>query len=545
MNNQRPGQAEKAAAPRQRDHSVTRAAGVVGGATLVSRLLGLVRDILTAGFFGTETALSAFFVAFQIPNLFRKLLGEGALTAAFVPVFTEYQEKRGIEAGWRVASIIFSLAALALGAIVVAGFLLIWLLAGSFVLQERFLLILRLLRIMLPYLFFICLVGLSMGILNSFRHFAVPAFSPVILNLVWIASLFLLCPRFGEAPDRKIFGLAIGVLLGGAIQLGVQLPVLRRKGFPFRFIPDWRDPAVKQIILLLGPGMVGFAVFQINSAVDQFLAMIIGGGAPAVLFFANRLVQFPLGVFGLAFATAVLPVMARLMARGEKEEFIGAFSHGLRNVLLISFPAAAGLIVLRRPIIALIYQRGAFGPDSAAAAAWALLWYSLGLPAFAALKIITQGFYSCQNTRTPVKVGFAAMLLNLGLNLAVVFIPWLRAHFREGGLALSTSIAAVANAATLYWLFRRRLGTIRGRELLAFLARLLPATLAMGLACRFSLALLSGRLPEALLPARLLAVAVPVAAGLAVVGLAARVLRIDEVRDLFRALNPRRGSPRL
>lgn len=544
MNNHRPGQAEKAVSPRRTDHSVTRSAGVVGGATLVSRLLGMVRDILTAGFFGTSTALSAFFVAFQIPNLFRKLLGEGALTAAFVPVFTEYQEKRGVEAGWRAASIIFSLTALVLGAIVVIGFLLIWLIIGTFALEDRFLLILRLLRVMLPYLFFICLVGLSMGVLNSFRHFAVPAFSPVILNLVWIAALFLLCPRFGDDPGRRIFGLAIGVLIGGAIQLGVQIPVLRRKGFPFRFIPDWRDPAVRRITLLLGPGIVGFAVFQINSAVDQFLAMVIGGGAPAVLFFANRLVQFPLGVFGLAFATAILPVMSRLMARGEKAEFIGAFSHGLRNVLLITVPAAAGLIVLRRPIVALIYQRGAFDLDSAAAVSWALLWYSLGLPAFAALKIITQGFYSCQDTRTPVKVGFAAMLLNLGLNLAVVFTPWLRAHFREGGLALSTSVAALVNAGTLYWIFRRRLGAIRGRELLVFLARLLPATLAMGLACRWGLVLLSGRLPAAVLPARLLAVAVPAAAGLAVFGLAVLILRIDEARDLLSALKRPRPSCR-
>ncbi len=536
MNNHPPGQGEKTAAGRKTNHSVTRSASVVGGATLVSRVLGLVRDILTAGVFGTGSAISAFVVAFTIPNLFRKLLGEGALTAAFVPVFTEYRERRGSEAGWRVASIIFSLSTLVLGALVALGFILIWVITGTFELSERFLLVFGLLRIMLPYLFFICLVGLAMGILNSLRHFAVPAFSPVILNLVWIASLFFLCPRFGEDPSRRIFGLAIGVLIGGVIQLGVQIPVLRKKGFPFKFIPDWRDPAAGKIALLLGPGILGFAVFQINTALDGFLALVIGPGAPAALFYGNRLVQFPLGVFGLAFATAVLPVMARLMARGEREEFIGAFSHGLRSVLLITVPAAAGLIVLRRPIIALIFQRGAFGPESAAATAWVLLWYSLGLPAFAGLKIITQGFYSCQDTKTPVKVGFCAMLLNLGLNLAVVFNPWLREHFREGGLALSTSLAALLNAAALYWLFRRRLGMIRGKELLAFLARLLPATAAMALACRLVLSAISPHLPAAVLPARLLSVAVPVAAGLAVFALAALVLKIDEARDLLSAL---------
>ncbi len=543
MNNHPRGQAEKAfSSPATTSRVVIRSAGVVSGATLISRLLGLVRDILTASFFGTAPALSAFFVAFQIPNLFRKLLGEGALTAAFVPVFTEYQEKRGESAGWRVASIIFSLSTLVLGALVALGFILIWVITGIFELPDHFLLVFQLLRIMLPYLFFICLVGLAMGILNSLKHFAVPAFSPVILNLVWIGALIFLCPRFGEDPSRRIFGLAIGVLIGGVIQLAVQIPVLRKKGFPFKFIPDWRDPAVRRIIRLLGPGILGFAVFQINTAIDGFLALVIGPNAPAVLFFANRLVQFPLGVFGFAFATAVLPVMARLMARGEKEKFIGAFSHGLHSVLLITVPAAVGLIVLRRPIIALVYQRGAFGVDSAAATAWVLLWYSLGLPAFAALKIITQGFYSCQDTRTPVKVGLVAMLLNLGLNLAVVWVPWLRSHFREGGLALSTSIAALVNGGTLYWIFRRRQGLAAGKETLVFLARLVLATLAMGIACRFSLVMISGHLPEAQLPARLLTVAVPVAAGLIVFGLAARALRIEEARDLFRALGGRNDS---
>ena len=540
MNNHPPGQGEKARSGAATAYDITRSAGVVGGATLVSRVLGLVRDILTAGFFGTGSAISAFVVAFTIPNLFRKLLGEGALTAAFVPVFTEYREKRGREAGWRVASVIFSLTTLVLGALVVLGFILIWMITGTFELSERFLLVFRLLRVMLPYLFFICLVGLAMAILNSLKHFVVPAFSPVILNLVWIASLFLLCPRFGDQPERRIFGLAVGVLIGGAIQLGVQLPVLKKKGFPFRFIPDWGEPAVRKIVLLMGPGILGFAVFQLNTAVDGFLALVIGPGAPAALFYANRLVQFPLGVFGLAFATAVLPVMARLMARGEKEEFIGAFSHGLRNVLLITVPSAVGLIVLRRPIIALLFQRGAFGAESAADTAWVLLWYSFGLPAFAALKIVTQGFYSCQDTRTPVKVAFGAMLLNLGLNLAVVFHPWLRAHLREGGLALSTSLAALLNAATLYYLFRRRLGPVRGRELVSFLGRLLPAAAALGLACRLSLSLLSGRLPEAALPARLLAVAVPVGSGLAVFLLAALVLKIEEVGGLLRALKKTR-----
>ncbi|MEA1928885.1 MAG: murein biosynthesis integral membrane protein MurJ, partial [Candidatus Auribacterota bacterium] len=408
------------------ESQITRSAGIVGSATFLSRILGLVRDILTAGFFGTGLAASAFVVAFTIPNLLRRLLGEGALTGAFVPVFTEYLEKKGIREGWRVASIIFTLLAILLAGLVLLGWIIIWLVIGLVPLGDRFLLVFQLLRIMLPYLFFICLVGLSMGILNSMRHFLIPALSPVILNLVWIASLFYICPHLGKTPREKIFGLAIGIVISGVIQLAVQLPVLKRKGFQFHFIPDWHNPAVKKIALLMGPGILGLAVFQLNTVVDRFLAMVIGPGAPAALFYGNRLVQFPLGIFGIAFATAALPVMARLIARREIGEFKIAFSHSLRNVLLVTIPAMVGLIVLRHPIITLLFQRGAFGVSSTEATARVLFFYALGLPAFAGLKIITQSFYSFQDTRTPVKVAFGAMLLNLALNLAVVYIPWLR-----------------------------------------------------------------------------------------------------------------------
>ncbi|MFH1037896.1 MAG: murein biosynthesis integral membrane protein MurJ [PVC group bacterium] len=522
------------------EHRITRSAGVVGAATLLSRILGMVRDILTASFFGTGLALSAFVVAFTIPNLFRKLLGEGPLTGAFVPVFTEYLEKKGIKEGWRVASIICSLLMIILAGAVLAGWAMISLALNTLSLSDKFLLVLRLLRIMLPHLFFICLVGISMGILNSLRHFAVPALAPVVLNLVWIASLFFLCPRFGNTPEKKIFGLAVGIVIGGIIELGIQMLVLKRKGFPFEFIPDWRDPAVKKIALLMGPGILGLAVFQINTAVDQFLAMVIGAGAPAALFYGNRLVQFPLGVFGLAFATAALPEMSRLMARDRIEEFKAVFSHALRNVLLIMVPATVGLIVLRRPVIQLLFQRKAFGADSTEATAWVLLFYSLGLPAFAGLKIVTQGFYSCQDTRTPVKVGFSAMLLNLALNLAVVFTPWLRVNLREGGLALSTSLAAFVNAGVLYYLFRKRLGRIRGKEMLSFLIRLCCASLLMGAACSLSLSFLEGRLSGARLGERAVLVGVPMAAALIAFSIGLIVFQIDEARDLLRALKRKR-----
>lgn len=523
------------------EDQISRSAGVVGSATLFSRILGLVRDVLTARLFGTDLAASAFVVAFTIPNLFRKILGEGALTGAFVPVFTEYLEKKGLKEGWRVASIIFSLLSIVLAGVVLAGFALIWLVTNTFNLSDKFILVFQLLKIMLPYLFFICLVGLSMGILNSVRHFIMPAISPVILNLVWIGSLFLLCPRFGDTPEEKIFGLAVGVVIGGIIQLAVQLPILKRKGFSFQFIPDWHNPAAKRIALLMGPGILGLAVFQLNTVVDRFLAMVIGPGAPSTLYYGNRLIQLPLGVFGIAFATAALPVMARLMARNKIEEFKDAFSHSLRNVLLVTIPATVGLIVLGRPIITLLFQRDAFGVSSTNATVWVLLFYAIGLPAFAGLKIITQSFYSFQDTRTPVKVGAAAMLLNLVLNLAVVYIPWLRVHLREGGLALATSIAALVNAGVLIYLLRRRLGPIRGRAIVSFILRISAASIFMGLACLLSLYLLRDLSSGGDLGDRIVLVVVPMAAGLVVLIGGILVFRIEEARSLFKSLKRNKG----
>lgn len=518
------------------EDQITRSAGVVGAATMLSRVLGLFRDILTARLFGTGLAASAFVVAFTIPNLFRRILGEGALTGAFVPVFTEYLEKKGSADGWRMASIIFTLLTLLLAAIVFAGFGVIWFVTNTFELSDKFILVLRLLKIMLPYLFFICLVGLSMGILNSFQHFAIPALSPIILNLVWIGALFLLCPQFGDTAEKKIFGLAVGVVLGGIIQLGVQLPILKRKGFPFQFIPEWRNPAVKKIMLLMGPGILGLAVFQLNTVVDRFLAMIISSEAPSTLYYGNRLVQLPLGVFGIAFATAALPVMSRLKAQNKLEEFKDAFSHSLRNVLMIIIPATVGLIVLRKPIITLLFQRDAFGVNSTNATAWVLLFYAIGLPAFAGIKIITQSFYAFQDTRTPVKVGALAMLLNLILNVAVVYIPWLRLHLQEGGLALATSMAAFVNIGILFYILRRRLGSIRGREISSFIVRISGASLIMGVACWICLSYFRNKFSGETIEERLILLLFPLVAALIILIAGMLLFRVGEVSGIIKSM---------
>lgn len=513
-------------------HTITRSAGVVGSATLLSRFLGLVRDIITASFFGTGLAMSAFVVAFQIPNLLRALLGEGALTAAFVPVFTEYMEKKGREESWRLARIVASLLLVILVGLVLVGFLLIRVLRHWLHLNEKFILVSEMFEVMLPYLVFICLLGLARGILNSVRHFAVPALSPVLLNLVWIASLFLLCPLFGASPEERIFGLAFGISLSGLVQFAFHLPVLKREGFHFRFQLAGH-PAVKRIALLMGPGVLGLAVVQLNVLVDRFLALgWLGESAPATLYYGNRLVQFPLGVFVVSFATAALPMMSAQVAREKIEDFLSTLSYTLRMVFFVTVPATVGLIVLRRPIVALLFQRRAFGPESTEATAWVVLFYSVGLVAFSSVKIVTQAFYSLQDTKTPVRVAVASMLLNLGMNLLVVFNPWLKAHLREGGLALSTSIAAFANMAVLAVLLRRRLGPLRGREIGICTAKICAASAAMGLATWGGFAFFQGRFGGEGLPDRLAVVLLPMAVGVAVFLTAAALLRVRVIREL-------------
>lgn len=526
--------------------SLARSAGVIGSSTLLSRFLGMGRDIITAGYFGTSLAMSAFVVAFTIPNLLRKLLGEGALTAAFVPIFTEHLEKEGKEESWRIAGVIISLLSAVLAGLVLIGYLLIWIVLFCFSLSDpEDILIFRLLQVMLPYMFFICLVGLIAGILNSLRHFALPALAPVVLNLIWIAAIIFLCPLFSGPLENKIFGLAVGISLAGIVQLLLLLPALKKKGFRFR--PGWNPghPAVRRVLRLMGPAVLGLAVFQINVVIDKLLAIkFIGRQAPAVLYYGNRLVQLPLGVFGIAFATAVLPVMSSLAARGKVADFRDTFSHALRSVFVFSVPASIGLIVLGNPIVRLIFERNEFGPAATAATTRVLFYYCLGLFAFSGLKIVTQAFYAFQDTKTPVKVGAAAMLLNLGLNLLVVFNPWLKSHLREGGLALSTSIAAAFNILFLMILLRRKIGTLGGRKILTSLGRIVLASGLMGAGCWLALSLTRAGCPGAAFGDKLVTVLIPLLAGIAVFLSASRLFRVQETFDLIRAFRKNKTEKR-
>jgi putative peptidoglycan lipid II flippase len=432
---------------------VVKAAGVVGGATLMSRILGFVRDATIAWYFGAGFSSDAFITAFRIPNLLRRLFAEGSLSAAFVPVFTEYIVKRGRPEAFTLARSAFRLLALFLVVVTVGGIMLApWIvraIAPGFN-PDKLMLTVTLTRLMFPYVFFIGMVALCMGVLNVLGHFAAPALAPVLLNAAIIGAVLLVCPYM----NRPVIGLAGGVLVGGMLQLALQLPVLVRLGFRFWQGGKLLHPGLKKIGTLLPPVILGGAVYQINIVIGTLLASLLPEGSISYLYFADRLVQFPLGVFAIAAATAVLPTFSRQAAACEYEALQNTFAHAMKLVLFISIPAMVGLIVLREPIVRLLFQRGQFDAQATRLTAGALLYYASGLWAFSAVRIVAAIFFALQDTRTPVKMAVVSIAANIILGVALMN------PLGHGGLALATSLASILNLGLLLKALRRRLGAL-------------------------------------------------------------------------------------
>ncbi len=456
---------------------ITRAATVFGSATALSRVLGLARDMLVSRVFGASLAWSAFALAFAIPNLFRRLFAEGALAGAFVPVFTEQLKQEGREPALRLARTV----ATAVGLVLVGVIVVAWIgfgLLDALVTSEKAHLIARLGSVLIPYVFFICLAGFGMAVLNSFNHFAVPALSPALLNVVFIIALLFVVPLFGDSTAYQVYAVAAAVLVGGALQLGVQVPVLRRFGFRFRPLLDLKDPRFRRVLALFLPGLVGLAVVQLNVVVDYLLGYVVSDEAGSHLYFANRLVQLPLGVFGVAIAAATLPTLSKLRSQGRMDAFRATLSYSLRQTLAVAIPAGVGLIVLRGPIVALIYEGGKFGPEATRIVSAVLMFYSLGLFAYAATQVLVRAFLALQDTKTPMRISIATTGLNLGLNILLGIALGMAAR----GFALATAISATCNLALLAVVLRRRLGPIEGRGMLLSIGRIAAAALGMGAA---------------------------------------------------------------
>jgi putative peptidoglycan lipid II flippase len=460
------------------DVHIARTAGVVGAATLLSRMLGAVRDIAIASFFGAGMVSDAFFAAFRLPEFLRRMFGEGSLSVAFVPVYTNCLFHRGRQEADLLAASAIRMLALALALATVVGLAaapwLVQIMAPGFAKSaDKFLLTVALARTMLPYVFFIGLVALCMGILNVLGHFAAPALSPACMNVSMIAALATGAFAAGSAAELAMW-LAVGVVLGGALQLGLQVPFLiKHQVFFWRRAPLWH-PALGRVLYLMGPVMFGAAVFQINSLVITLLGSLLPQGSVSYLYYADRLVQLPLGVFGVAMATAVLPALARQSVAGQHDAMRHIFGHAVKLVFFITLPAMAGLIVLREPIISLLFQRGAFDAQSMRLTADALLYYTMGLWAFSAVRIVLNVFYALQDTRTPVRMATLSIAANLILGVLLM------GPMAHRGLALALSLSSTLNFFLLVAALRRRLGALGGRGIAASVVKSALCAAAMG-----------------------------------------------------------------
>lgn len=448
----------------------------MGLATLLSRVLGLARDLVIAYFFGAGLAADAFFVAFRIPNLLRRLLAEGALTVSFIPIFTEYLASRSKAEAFELARAVLTLLSMILAVISVLGVLLapwiIWVFAPGFSADpDKFALTVLLTRIMFPYIFLIALVALAMGVLNSLGKFAGPALAPVMLNVGMIASVLLLSGYF----DPPILALAVGVIFGGLLQVLLQLPYLVREGNLLGVSFNFRHPALRRIALLMAPAALGAAVYQFAVFINTLLASFLPQGSVSYLYYADRVMQFPLGIFAIALATAVLPTMSRQAADKDMTGLSESLSHALRLVFFITIPSMVGMIVLAEPTIHLLFQRGEFDPAATKATAQALIAYAVGLWALSAVQIVVRAFYSLQDTRTPVKVAVVSLACGAALSLILM------GPFKHVGLALASSGGSIINLALLVIILRRRLGSFGGRALISSILNNALWSIAMGL----------------------------------------------------------------
>ena len=442
------------------ERQVARAAGVIGAATLLSRVLGFVRDMVVARAFGASYVADAFYVAYRIPSLLRELFAEGSMSAAFVPVFTHTLTNQSREEARRLARAAFSLILVVVSSITVLGVLfapaIVSLIAPGFGDDPgKSELTAHLTRVMFPYLLWISLAALAMGVLNSLRAFAAPALSPALFNLSIIASVFFLAPFL----DEPVVAVAWGVSVGGIAQLAVQLPALRRLGMSFAWSWQPDHPGLRRMGALLLPTLAGLSVSQVNIFINTLLASFLAQGSVTYLYYAMRLVQFPLGVFGVALSTALLPTLSSQAAKGDVQALRDTVSFGLRLILFISLPAMIGLIMLRVPIVHLIFEHGRFGAADTAGTASALLGYTVGLWAFAGVRVIVPVFYARQDTVTPVIAAILAVATNIGASLALM------GPLGHAGLALATALASALNFLVLLAVLHRRLERFGGRRI--------------------------------------------------------------------------------
>jgi putative peptidoglycan lipid II flippase len=517
-----------------------RATGVVGIAVMCSRLLGLVREQVFAGLFGAGRNLDAFLMAFRLPNLLRDLFAEGALSTAFITTFSGRIATEGDASAWRLANKVATLTAVFMSAITLLGILfapqLVDIMTWWSWSPEKTALTILLTRIMWPFMLLVSLAALVMGMLNAKHVFGPPAMASSYFNLGSITGGALigwwLDPHFGA---RSLIGLSVGTLIGGLWQLCAQFPSLRRTGY--RYHPDfaWRDPGVRSVLTLMGPAVVAASAVQVNVLVNSGFAAGLGDGPVSWLNIAFRLMQLPLGIFGVAIGTVTLPLVSKSAALGNVTQFRSILAHGMRLAFLLTIPSAIGLAMLAAPIISVIYEHGRFNAEMTRQTAGALQFYAVGLVSYSVLKVLTPAFYALGKRNTPMMVSFLAIGMNLLLNWLFTF----RLGWGHRGLAFSTSLIATINFLLLYLLMWRHVQRLETRKLLGSLIRIAAAGALLALVCWAANYWVLDAWSGMRLLKKMIALFATIATGGAVFFAAAFVLHVQEVRDLFQLVQRR------
>ncbi len=460
----------------ERKGNIIKAAGLMSIATFISRVLGYVKDMILAGIFGATGTADAFFVAFRIPNLLRELFAEGSMSSAFIPVLTEYHTKHGEEEAKRLVRATFTFILVFVGLICFTGIIfspaIVSIIAPGFIpVASKFSLTVILTRIMLPFLLFISLASLIMGALNTKRIFFIPSLAPAMLNITIIITVLILVQKMSQ----PIVAVAIGVAFGGFVQFAFQLPSFFKNGYSLKLNFDFNNPGLKKMALLILPATAGMAVAQINIFVSTILASYLSEGSITYLYYSMRLIQFPIGIFGVAMGMAVLPTLSEHSVKGDYKKLGEDFSFALRLLFFITIPAMTGLIALNEPIVNLLFQRGKFDYAATSGTSYALIFYSLGIWSIVGVRVITSCFYSMQDTRTPVKVAVLAVSMNILLSIVLMnFLSYM-------GLALANSLASWINISVLSYLLNKKLGRIDWQNIsLSFMKSLFASSL-MGL----------------------------------------------------------------
>ena len=517
-----------------------KASGAMAAATLFSRVLGMIRVMVYARFMGDGWVAGAFTFAFQIPNLFRRLLGEGALTAAFIPIFKAKEKTHGETEMWRAANAVISGLVIAASAIIGLAMIGISLALAVHQFSESTELMLRLLRVMFPYMLLVCIAAALMGMLNARGHFFIPAMGATMLNIVMIASVLWLAPHMGTRLPEQIFALAFGVLAAGVAQAAFQMPTLWREGFRYRWVSPWQNETVRLVVTRMIPGTIGVAAFQLNVLLVQGLAFWVNPQINASFEYAVRLMELPQGMFGISLATYLLTTLSSLALEKNYPEFRPTLRHGLGSLLFVNLIAAILLVVLAEPIVRLLFEHGDnFTAASTARASFALVCLAPGLVAFSTVNVLARAFFALGDTQTPMKISLACLTLNLLLAAALV-VP-----LKQGGLGIANTITSVCNAGLLLFALRKKIARLEMAPLRATLLPMAITGLLAGLVAWLGWREWESSLGHETLALKIGAVFVPAGAAGLVYGILALALKIPAAHEMANlAFGKFRKTPR-